>query len=133
MTFLVALLLGFLSGGVLYSIAHMALPIAVFPPILDDLLFLAGWALSSHFLLRGAPSALRVLTRGFFVGIVDCLGIIASVPVFIANPPIGPRPVTDAYLIFFAFFARIASVVLVPICLIGFIISSRAECRMQRP
>ena len=74
---LVAILLGFLSGFLIYMIAAMLIisPGATEGPS-GALVFIAlvgGWALSSYLLLRGAKTVSKVFTRGALLGASEWL------------------------------------------------------------
>lgn len=74
---LVAVLLGFLSGFLIYMIAAMLIisPGAKEGPsgVFVFITFVGGWALSSYVLIRGARAVSKVFTRGALLGASEWL------------------------------------------------------------
>lgn len=82
----VAILMGFFSGFLIYMMAAM---IFVDPasgsrpfPALVLITFFGGWALSSYLLLREARTVSKVFSRGFLLGAAEWLFMIAVGAIF---------------------------------------------------
>jgi hypothetical protein len=82
----VAVVMGFLSGFLIYMMASMLFadfsshqePSGVFVFVT----FIGGWALSSWLLLKGARTTARVLSRGFLLGAAEWFSMILVGVVF---------------------------------------------------
>jgi hypothetical protein len=75
---LVAVVLGFLSGLLVYFIAAVLFssPTAGRPPVgIMFVVLLVAWILSTWLLLRGARSVSKVFSRGFLVGAAEWLSM----------------------------------------------------------
>jgi hypothetical protein len=78
MKILVAVVMGFFSGCMLYLMAgFLSLAGASPESALRPILGVIGWAASAYGLLRGAQSARNVLTRGFLLGAAEWLVIMS--------------------------------------------------------
>ena len=82
----VAIVMGFFSGFLIYMMAAM---IFVDPasgsrslPVLALITFFGGWALSSYLLLREAMTVSKVFSRGFLLGAAEWLFMIAVGAIF---------------------------------------------------
>lgn len=87
MKLLVALLMGFLSGVLVYLLAAMVLlpgiatseapPAAAFAGF-AMVVFFGGWGLSTFVILRDAQTLSRVFSRGFLLGAAEWLALIPA-------------------------------------------------------
>jgi hypothetical protein len=83
MRLLVAILLGFLSGFLVYMIAAMLIvgpgtPGASSMAPLVLITFVGGWVVSSYFLYRGAKTASKVFSRGALLGAAEWIAFAAA-------------------------------------------------------
>ena len=72
----VAVIMGLISGLLIYFIAAMVLGTAI--PGLVPITFLGGWVFSSWLMIRKTLSASRVATRGFLIGALEWLLVVPA-------------------------------------------------------
>lgn len=74
---IIAILMGFFSGFLIYMMASMIFVTERVPSTEFVLItFLGGWTLSSYVLLRGAKTLSKVFSRGFLLGAAEWLMMI---------------------------------------------------------
>jgi len=78
MKVLIGLVMGLLSGFMIYMLLAMAFPTEETGPGFVAIAFFGGWTLSSYFLIRGARSVSRVFSRGFLLGAAEWFAVIPA-------------------------------------------------------
>jgi hypothetical protein len=78
MKVLVGIVLGLVSGFLIYLIAAMVVGPETISGAFVAITFLGGWAVSSFLLMRGARSVSEVFSRAFLLGAAEWLAVIPA-------------------------------------------------------
>ena len=129
----VGIILGFLSGFLIYMAAAMLFTKGEPSAAFVFAMFFGGWALSTWLIVRGARTVSKVFSRGFLLGAAEWLAIIPVGLVFTGNAlteTVGQGGGTDAELAGATIGAGLVSFVtggvavgMALVCLIGFAVS----------
>lgn len=137
MKILVALVMGFCSGLMIYFLSAMAFASpssgGSIGSIFVFVTFFGGWALSTWLMVKGARSVSKVFARGFLLGAAEWLILIPASMIMagkVVSTTLDKSPASDAAAAgaalgggIFTFLTGGLAVAMAVVCLIGFAIS----------